>query len=177
MIRLTRVIVLLTLLGSGVFVGRVSAQTGAAERAATLRAQLIEIQTRQSELQIRLQQVEESMKPEVIEHSLAGFGSTHPEELREQRRRQLEIELNGTRAQLDQLSISRTRVERSLAEADAQAYHESAGIGVGATPQQGSTPPARVQSSAQSSTQSSKQSLTRTTTRKKISSRKQHRRT
>ena len=50
-----------------------------------------------------LQQLDESIKPENIERSLAGIGSTRPEELRETRRRQLTIERDGVLAQLKTL--------------------------------------------------------------------------
>jgi peptidoglycan hydrolase CwlO-like protein len=108
------------------FTASAAAQTTAQEQAAKLRAQLNEVQARQTELQARLERLEEDLKPENIQNSLAGVGSTHPEELREQRRRQLETERKGVQAQLDQLAASRTRLETAIAEADARAYHESA---------------------------------------------------
>lgn len=106
--------------------GLVSAQTGAQEKAASLRAQLTEVETKQAALQTRLQNLEEQLKPENIEGALAGVGSTHPEDLREQRRRQLEIERNGVRAQLDLLATSHSRLETAIATADADAYRQSA---------------------------------------------------
>src|SRR5207245_2612672 len=93
---LSRIIVLFLL---GILVTPVLAQTSPQERAANLRAQLSDVQARQSELQTRLQQLEYDLKPENIERSLAGIGSTHPEELREQRRRQLEGEKMRVQAQ------------------------------------------------------------------------------
>ena len=110
------------------------AQESAQERAANLRAQLTEMQTKQADLQTRLQQLDEDIKPENIEHSLAGIGSTHPEDLREARRRQLEIEKKGVQAQLEVLTASRTRLEASIARADAESYQESPGIGPNASP-------------------------------------------
>ena len=104
----------------------VGAQTGAQEKAASLRAQLAEVETKQAELQTRLQNLDERLKPENIENALAGVGSTHPEDLREQRRRQLEIERNGVRAQLDLLATSHGRLETAIAAADADAYRQSA---------------------------------------------------
>jgi hypothetical protein len=101
-------------------------QNSAQEKAANLRLQLSEVETRQAELQTRLRTLDESLKPENIEHALAGVGSTHPEDLREQRRRQLEIERNGVRAQLDLLAVSHSRLERAIAQADADAYRQSA---------------------------------------------------
>ena len=104
----------------------VQTQNSAQEKAASLRAQLSELEAKQSELQTRLQTLDEKLKPESIEHDLAGVGSTHPEDLREQRRRQLEIERNGVRAQLDLLATSHSRLETAIAQADANAYRQSA---------------------------------------------------
>jgi cell division protein FtsB len=104
------------------------AQESAQERAANLRAQLTETQAKQAELETRLQQLEEDLKPENIERSLAGVGSVHPEELREGRRRQLEIEKKGVQAQLEVLTASRTRLEASIARADAESCQETPGV-------------------------------------------------
>ncbi len=101
-------------------------QNLAQEKAANLRAQLSEVETKQAEMQTRLQNLDERMKPENIEQALAGVGSTRPEDLREQRRRQLEIERNGVQKQLDLLTTSHTRLETALAQADAEAYRQSA---------------------------------------------------
>lgn len=123
---LTRMLIVSALLVAGVLTTSVSAQTSAKEQAAKLRAQLTDVQANEKEQQTRLQQLEEELKPENIEQSLAGVGSTHPEELREQRRSQLEKERNGVRTQLDQLAVSRTRLETAIAAADARAYQDSA---------------------------------------------------
>ncbi len=106
--------------------GSTPVQTTAQEKAASLRSQLSEVETKQAELQTRLQRLEENLKPENIENSLAGVGSTHPEDLRAQRRRQLEVERNGVRAQLDLLAVSHSRLETAIAQADAEAYRQSA---------------------------------------------------
>jgi hypothetical protein len=126
--KLINTIVLSLFLITGALAVTVSGQGSAQERAANLHAQLTEVLAKQTELQTRLEQLDEASKPENIEKSLAGVGSTHPEELRAQRRRQLEIEKAGVQAQLDQLAVSRVRLERAVAEADANAYHESAGV-------------------------------------------------
>jgi hypothetical protein len=75
---------------------------------------------------MRIDQLSEEIKPENIEHSLAGIGSTHPEDLREQRRHQLESQITAAKKQLEQLNANRSRLERAVAEADAQAYQQSA---------------------------------------------------
>ena len=91
-----------------------------------LRAQLLEVQGREDGLRDRLYQLDESIKPENIERSLAGVGSTRPEELREARRRQLAIERDGVLAQLKTLENSKQRLESAIANAEALAYQQSA---------------------------------------------------
>jgi hypothetical protein len=102
------------------------AATLAQTPAENLRAQLRETEARETELRERAAQLDEQMRPENIERSLALTGSTRPEELREQRRRELEKERESVRLQLDQLAASRTRLEAAIATADAEAYRRSA---------------------------------------------------
>ena len=117
-------LVLMTLISAAV----VSAQepANAAQTVETLRAQLVEAQTKESELEARARQLDEDLKPENIERYFAGTGSTRPEELREQRRRQLTIERDGVTAQLKILSSSRERLESVIRTAEALAYQQSA---------------------------------------------------
>lgn len=124
---------------AGLLATPVMAQTTAQERAANLRQQLAEVQAKQTELETRLQQFEEDLKPENIEKGLAGIGSTRPEELREQRRRQLEIEKKSVQTRLDQLATSRTRLETGIVQADSAAYHSSAGANAGGTDKEPAT--------------------------------------
>ena len=100
----------------------------AAEEADNLRLQLLDVQAQEENLRARAAQLDEALKPENIERSLAGVGSTRPEELRETRRKQLQIERDGVAAQLRILESSRTRLETAIRDADARAYHESAGV-------------------------------------------------
>ena len=116
-----RVVLLLFLLLSTLSVAL--AQNSSIEN---LRSQLSGVQAKETELQTRAKQLEEDLKPENIEKYFALSGSTHPEELREQRRRQLEGERDRVRAQLDQLAASRARLEASIATAEAAAYRQSA---------------------------------------------------
>lgn len=97
-----------------------------AEEAENLRLQLLDVQTQEEALRARSAQLDEALKPENIERSLAGVGSTRPEELREARRRQLQIERDGIAAQLKILETSRMRLEAAIRDADARAYQESA---------------------------------------------------
>jgi hypothetical protein len=139
-----------------------SAQETAQEQAAMLRERMVDLQAKQADLQTQVQQVEEYLKPENIEHSLAGVGSTHPEELREARRRQLEIQRQGIQTQLDSIALSRTRLEAAIARADAESYWQSARGGAGLSR------PSDVETPAASATQSQNQNR-RTTRRRKAS--------
>ncbi len=105
--------------------GAARAQTVDQERAARLHEQLAEQQNKQLELQGRLDVLNEQLKPENIEKSLAGVGSTRPEDLRELRRRQLETEKASIEKQLTILNDSRVKLEASIAQADAAVYQQS----------------------------------------------------
>ena len=98
----------------------------AAETVDQIKLNLLDLQAKEEELKMRAVELEEALKPENIERSLAGVGSTRPEELREARRRQLTIERDGVKAQLRILENTRTRLENSLVEAQGRAYQESA---------------------------------------------------
>jgi hypothetical protein len=109
------------------FTGAAYAQApSAAEMADNIRYKLLDVQAQEEALKAKAQELEEALKPENIERSLAGVGSTRPEELRESRRRQLTIERDGVLAQLRILENSRVRLQASLVEAEGRAYQESA---------------------------------------------------
>ena len=101
--------------------------SGAAQAADDLRTQLLDVQVKETELQARARQLDEDLKPENIERSLAGVGSTRPEDLRELRRRQLSIERDSVRTQLKIVGTSRERLESAIRTAETKAYQESAG--------------------------------------------------
>jgi len=92
----------------------------AEQHAASLRAELRDVQGKEAELQARAEDIDYALRPENIERAVAGYGTTHPEDVREQRRRQLENEKERVRKQLDQLEASRTRLEQGVAIADAE---------------------------------------------------------
>jgi septal ring factor EnvC (AmiA/AmiB activator) len=93
----------------------------AEQRSASLWKELREVETQQADLQARAEEVSYAMKPENIERAAAGYGTTRPEELREQRRRQLENEKARIDKQLEQLAASHARLEQAIAGADAEA--------------------------------------------------------
>ena len=97
-----------------------------AETVENLKLQLIDVKAREDDLKLRVQQLDENLKPENIERALAGVGSTRPEELREQRRLHLTIEKTRVVAQLEETAALRSRLETSLAAAEVEAYQQSA---------------------------------------------------
>ena len=101
-------------------------QESAAESADKLKMQLLEVQGQEEALRARVQDLNEALKPENIERSLAGIGSTRPEELRESRRRQLTVERDGVQAQLNTLEAGKQRLETALRNAEILAYQQSA---------------------------------------------------
>ena len=92
------------------------------EKIASLKQQLMEIEWVETEARIRLEEVGEQLKPENIELAVAGIGSTHPEELREYRRKLLTIERDGIQTQLDQLEEHRARIKAEIAATEYAAY-------------------------------------------------------
>lgn len=92
----------------------------AEQRAETFRAQLRDVQQKESDIQSQLDQIEYALQPENIERAVGMLGTTHPEEIREQRRRQLESQRTRVRAQYDQLEQSRVRLEAAIATADTE---------------------------------------------------------
>ncbi|HET8783801.1 MAG TPA: hypothetical protein VFM63_15415 [Pyrinomonadaceae bacterium] len=100
--------------------------TSAAETVDQIKLRLLDLQAKEEQLKYRKIELDEAIKPENIERSLAGVGSTRPEELREARRRQLTIERDSIVAQLKIVENTRTRLEAQLADAQGRAYQESA---------------------------------------------------
>ncbi len=90
----------------------------AEQRASQLRTELRDVQVKKADLEAHLEQVEYDLKPENIERSVAGYGTTRPEELRAQRKKQLEGERARAKQQIDQLAASETRIQQAIATSD-----------------------------------------------------------
>jgi len=85
----------------------------------TLRVQLRELASKEAELQARLRQLDEDLRPENIERSVALIGTTDASALRDQRRQQLERQKAGVEEQMASLATSRGRLEAAIASAEA----------------------------------------------------------
>jgi hypothetical protein len=94
--------------------------TRAEQRSEQLRSQLIDVQGKISNYEATLEQIEFALRPENIESSTAGYGSTRPEQAREARKKQLEGERSRIQAQLKLVENSKTRLETAVANADAE---------------------------------------------------------
>ena len=90
----------------------------AEDRAGVLRKQLIELIEKETSYKSRLAQIDEDMRPENIERAMSGIGTTRTAELRDVRRRSLEIEKRGLESLLNLTSQSRVRLEEDVRQAD-----------------------------------------------------------
>jgi hypothetical protein len=92
--------------------------TRAEDRAGVLRKQLLELIEKETSYKSRLAQIDEDMRPENIERAMSGIGTTRTAELRDVRRRSLEIEKRGLESLLGLTSQSRLRLEEDVRQAD-----------------------------------------------------------
>lgn len=97
--------------------------TRAEQRAEQIRSQLIDVQAKIADFEARLEQIDFALRPENIESSTAGYGSTRPEQAREARKKQLEGEKSRVQAQLKLVETSKSRLENAVANADAEVDH------------------------------------------------------
>jgi hypothetical protein len=89
------------------------------QRAEVMRKQLIELTEKETAFRTRMMQIDEDMRPDSIDRSLSGVGTTRTSDLRDVRRRQLDNERRGVESLLNQTTASRIRLEDDLKQADA----------------------------------------------------------
>jgi hypothetical protein len=90
----------------------------AEERVGILRKQLIESIEKETAYKSRLAQLDEEIRPENVERALSGIGTTRTAEIREVRRRSLEIEKRGLENLLNLNTQSRGRLEEDVRQAE-----------------------------------------------------------
>jgi len=86
-----------------------------------LRAQLRDVVDREAQLQERVSRLEEDLRPENVERSVATVGTTDAAALRARRREQLEREKSAAAGQLSETSARRAGLEAEIAAAEAEA--------------------------------------------------------
>lgn len=90
----------------------------AEDRAGVLRKQLLELIEKDTSYKSRLAQIDEDMRPDNIERALSGVGTTRSAELRDVRRRSLEIERRGLESLVNLTTQGRLRLEEDVRQAD-----------------------------------------------------------
>jgi chromosome segregation ATPase len=115
--------VLATLLLALATVSPVSAQdvTAVELRIERLRAQLRDVVDREAQLQERAARLDEDLRPENVEHSVAAVGTTDAEALRAKHREGLEKQKAEVTAQLAEAAAKRAGLEAEVAAAEAEA--------------------------------------------------------
>jgi hypothetical protein len=89
------------------------------DRAEKFQLHLIEIAEKEAPLQARIDQINQQIRPEAMERTLAGVGSVHPEDLRDETKKGLASERLRVQTQLDLLRQDTYRTKASLATTDA----------------------------------------------------------
>ncbi|HSB10855.1 MAG TPA: hypothetical protein VLM38_15320 [Blastocatellia bacterium] len=93
----------------------------AEQRAEELRLKLFDLQSREFDLQVRLDQLDYQMTPEAIQRALVFVSSVRPlDELRDALRARLEAEKARVTKQLELLVVNREKLESAIREADAE---------------------------------------------------------
>jgi len=88
------------------------------ERAGVLRKQLVEVIEKETALKSRMTQIDEEIRPENIERTMSGIGTTRTSELRDTRRRVLETERKGLESLLILNTQGRIRLEEDVRQAE-----------------------------------------------------------
>jgi hypothetical protein len=92
--------------------------TKSEQRSDALRKQLFEMIEKESSIRTRVDQIANEMRPDAIERVASMTGSLRPEELREQRRRSLEIEKQNLQILLTEVQKNKANLELNLGRAD-----------------------------------------------------------
>lgn len=92
--------------------------TKAEQRSESLRKQFFEMIEKENSIQTRLDAIENEIRPEAIERSVAGIGSFRPEELRAARRRNLESERNNLQNLLTEVQRHKSNLDLNIQKAD-----------------------------------------------------------
>ncbi|HKP36614.1 MAG TPA: hypothetical protein VJT71_07120 [Pyrinomonadaceae bacterium] len=117
-------VVLLVLLGGAVH--SCAQSLSPAEEAQQLRNDLRQRLDHQTEIEMRLHELDYELKPENIERYFSGVGSTRPEELREMRRKTLQAEKDRLQTQLSEIREDRSRLEAAIISAETRANYVAA---------------------------------------------------
>lgn len=93
--------------------------TRSEQRAETLRKQYFDMLEKESGIIAKIEEVENSLRPESVDRQIAFAGSLRPEELREARRRSLQAEKTNLQSLLTEVQKTKANLDLSLQKADA----------------------------------------------------------
>jgi chromosome segregation ATPase len=88
------------------------------DRIRNLQSDLNDSAAKETALNKRLDEIEKEQNPDRIQRSMAGVGSTHPEEEREAVMRKLSNEKRQIQSQLETLRSTRARIPGLIANAE-----------------------------------------------------------
>ncbi len=91
--------------------------TRAEQRAETLRKQLYDAIEKENTIKTRLDQLSIDMRPEMIDRQIAFAGTLRPEELRDIRKKNLEVERTNLQTLLTDIQTVRSGLEQSVQRA------------------------------------------------------------
>jgi len=90
----------------------------AEQRAESLRKQSFDLLEKENSIKTKLEQIENDLRPESVDRSVAFTGSLRPEELRAARRKSLEAERSNLQTLLAEIQRTRTSVDANVVKAD-----------------------------------------------------------
>lgn len=94
--------------------------TRAEHRAEALRAQLLDLQTKEIDLRARIEDLNYQLQPQNLQRALAFVGGVRMDELRDDLRKRIENEKRKASEQLELYTSNRERLEREIRDADAE---------------------------------------------------------
>ena len=92
--------------------------TKAEQRADSLRKQLFDMIEKESTIRTKLDLIENDIRPETIDRTVAFAGSLRPEELRNMRKKSLEIERTNLQSLLVEVQKTKSNIDQTVQKAD-----------------------------------------------------------
>ena len=92
--------------------------TRAEQRSDSLRKQLFEMIEKESTIRTKLDLIENNIRPETIDREIAFAGTMRPEELRNMRKKNLEIERNSLQLLLVEVQKTKTNIDLNVQRSD-----------------------------------------------------------
>jgi len=90
----------------------------AEQRAESLRKQRFDMIEKEGTIKTKIEQIENDLRPEMIERTVAMTGSLRPEELRDARKKNLEAERTSQQSLLEEVQSTLSRLDDSVKKAD-----------------------------------------------------------